>query len=96
MRIAIVGGGMAGQACAARLRALGRAAVLFDKGRGPGGRMSARRVMTGQGEAGFDHGAQYFTVRDPGSARRWRRGGRKGWWRPGRRRGRSAGSACRR
>ena len=66
MRIAIVGGGMAGQACAARLRALGRAAVLFDKGRGPGGRMSARRVMTGQGEAGFDHGAQYFTVRDPG------------------------------
>ncbi len=28
--------------------------------------MSARRVATDQGDASFDHGAQYFTARDPG------------------------------
>lgn len=38
--------------------------VLFDKGRGPGGRMSTRRMQTPAGQACFDHGAQYFTVRD--------------------------------
>ncbi len=66
MRIAIVGAGLAGLACAARLRDAGHGVVLVDKGRGPGGRMSSRRVATAMGEAGFDHGAQYFTVRDPG------------------------------
>lgn len=35
---------------------------VFDKARGAGGRMSTRRA----GAWGFDHGAQYFTVRDPG------------------------------
>ena len=33
---------------------------LFDKGRGPGGRLSGRRHDLGA----IDHGAQYFTVRD--------------------------------
>jgi predicted NAD/FAD-dependent oxidoreductase len=28
--------------------------------------MSTRRIATGAGEVVFDHGAQYFTVRDPG------------------------------
>ena len=65
MRIGIVGAGMAGLACAEALRAGGMAVTLFDKGRAPGGRMSTRRVMTPVGEASFDHGAQYFTVRDP-------------------------------
>lgn len=39
--------------------------MLFDKGRGAGGRMATRRVDTSQGAAVFDHGAQYFTARDP-------------------------------
>ena len=64
MRIGIVGAGMAGLACAERLTARGAEVVLFDKGRGPGGRMSSRRLPTSMGEAAFDHGAQYFTVRD--------------------------------
>lgn len=64
LRIGIVGAGMAGLACAEDLVRLGHAVRLFDKGRGPGGRMSTRRIQTAIGEAHFDHGAQYFTVRD--------------------------------
>jgi renalase len=62
-RVAIIGAGMAGLACAARLGDGGVAVSLFDKARGPGGRMSVRRIATPLGEAAFDHGAQYFTVR---------------------------------
>ena len=64
MRIGIVGAGIAGQACADVLVSQGHEVSLFDKGRGPGGRMSTRRVGTALGEASFDHGAQYFTARD--------------------------------
>ena len=66
MNIAIVGAGLAGLACATRLGEAGHRVQLFDKGRGPGGRMSSRRVLTPRGEASFDHGAQYFTARDDG------------------------------
>lgn len=65
MTIAIIGAGLAGLACATSLQAAGHTIALFDKGRGPGGRMSSRRVATPLGEASFDHGAQYFTARDP-------------------------------
>jgi len=61
---------MAGLACAERLVDGGRSVVLFDKGRGPGGRMSTRRAATSLGEATFDHGAQYFTIRDEAFRRR--------------------------
>jgi predicted NAD/FAD-dependent oxidoreductase len=64
MNFAIIGAGMAGLACAGGLRATGHCVALFDKGRGPGGRMSTRRISTPLGEASFDHGAQYFTARD--------------------------------
>ena len=66
MRVGIVGAGMAGLACAEALASSGHAVTLLDKGRGAGGRMSVRRIATPQGEAGFDHGAQYFTLRDSG------------------------------
>lgn len=64
MRIGIVGAGMAGLACAEVLKAQGMNVRLLDKGRGPGGRMSTRRIHTASGVAAFDHGAQYFTARD--------------------------------
>lgn len=64
--IAIIGAGMAGLACATRLKAAGRAVQVFDKGRGPGGRMAARRVEIAGETVRFDHGAQYFTARDAG------------------------------
>jgi renalase len=66
MRVGIVGAGMAGLACAEGLARSGHDVVLLDKGSGPGGRMSTRRLLTVIGEAHFDHGAQYFTVRDQG------------------------------
>ena len=68
----MVGAGIAGLACAEGLAADGHDVVLFDKGRGPGGRMSTRRIPTVLGEAHFDHGAQYFTARDPRFARQLR------------------------
>ncbi len=64
MKIAIVGAGLSGLACAEPLTTAGHSVQLFDKARGPGGRMSTRRAQTPAGELRFDHGAQYFTVRD--------------------------------
>lgn len=61
---------MAGLACAERLAGQGHDVDLFDKGRGPGGRMSTRRLVTPEGEAQFDHGAQYFTIHDDAFRRR--------------------------
>ena len=60
---------MAGLSCAEGLARIGHEVILLDKGRGPGGRMSTRRVSTPLGEVAFDHGAQYFTARDPGFRR---------------------------
>ena len=58
--IAIVGAGISGLMAATYLAEKGKDPVLFDKGRGPGGRMSTRRF----GEFRLDHGAQFFTVRE--------------------------------
>ncbi|MFD1949381.1 NAD(P)/FAD-dependent oxidoreductase [Sphingomonas arantia] len=65
MRVAIIGAGMAGLSCAERLVAGGHQVTLFDKGRGPGGRMATRRLDTPLGQVTCDMGAQYFTARDP-------------------------------
>jgi predicted NAD/FAD-dependent oxidoreductase len=62
MRIAIVGAGIAGLACARRLTAGGADVRIFDKARGPGGRLATRRGDGWQA----DIGAQYFTARHPG------------------------------
>lgn len=59
MRVAIVGAGMAGLSCAVALRAAGVEAVLFDKGRAPGGRVATRR----RDGLVFNHGAQFATAR---------------------------------
>jgi len=87
VRVAIVGAGVSGLACAARLSQWNSEGPLtidvFDKGRGPGGRLSTRRVALGDTELRFDHGAQYFTVRDPDFARHvgiWRQLGVTDRW----------------
>jgi len=64
-KIAVIGAGLAGLACATQLANQGHDVRLFDKARGPGGRMSTRRFATPHGDAVADHGAQYFTARDP-------------------------------
>lgn len=60
--IAIVGAGIAGAVCASQLATLGHAVIVFDKGRGPGGRMSSRRTDSGHR---FDHGASRIDVTQP-------------------------------
>ncbi|WP_419253565.1 NAD(P)/FAD-dependent oxidoreductase [Caulobacter sp. ErkDOM-YI] len=62
LRTAVIGAGMAGLTCATALQAAGHQVVVFDKARGPGGRMSTRRQALGDGEAAFDHGAPAFTA----------------------------------
>ena len=74
---AVIGAGMAGVACARTLVQAGHQVTLFEKSRGAGGRMSTRETEFGS----FDHGTQYFTVRDarfelalktvPGLCRPW-------------------------
>jgi len=57
MKIAIIGAGLSGLTLANRLSA-DHDVVVFEKARGPGGRMSTRRAAP----FAFDHGAQYFTA----------------------------------
>jgi predicted NAD/FAD-dependent oxidoreductase len=64
--IAIIGAGLAGAAAGRSLQEAGHQVTLFDKGRGPGGRMSTRRMETALGTVRLDHGAQFFTVRGEG------------------------------
>ncbi|MDB5744600.1 MAG: dependent oxidoreductase [Polaromonas sp.] len=58
--IAVVGAGIAGITCARTLMQAGHRVSVFEKSRGAGGRMATRNTEFG----GFDHGTQYFTVRD--------------------------------
>ena len=84
-RVAVIGAGLGGLACARALVRAGLEVVVFDKSRGVGGRCSTRRAVAETGSLSFDHGAQYFTVRDPGFAAevaRWRELGRIATWTP--------------
>ncbi len=60
--VAIIGAGVAGLTCARELATAGFKVTVVDKGRSPGGRTATRRKEPG---LEFDHGAQYFTARDP-------------------------------
>jgi predicted NAD/FAD-dependent oxidoreductase len=61
LRVGVVGAGLSGLTAARILSDQGHDVVVVEKARGAGGRMSTRR----EGELRFDHGAQYFTARDP-------------------------------
>ena len=71
MDILTIGAGIAGLTAARRLEAAGHRVTVLDKGRAPGGRVSTRRIVNEDADRAelaslaFDHGAQYFTVRDP-------------------------------
>jgi renalase len=58
--IAVVGAGLAGLACARTLAQAGRKVTVFEQEDHVGGRMASCDTPFGS----FDHGAQYFTVRD--------------------------------
>ena len=79
LSVAVVGAGLSGLVCARTLADHGVEVRVFDKGRGAGGRMSSRRSEGWR----FDHGAQYFTVRDMRFARwvdAWLASGLVGLW----------------
>jgi predicted NAD/FAD-dependent oxidoreductase len=59
--VAVVGAGISGLTAARIIHDHGHRVQVFEKGRGHGGRAATRRV---DGLA-FDHGAQYFTARNP-------------------------------
>jgi predicted NAD/FAD-dependent oxidoreductase len=61
MKVVIVGAGIAGLRLAQRLREAGANVQVFEKARGPSGRLATRR----SGDDSFDHGAPYFTARAP-------------------------------
>lgn len=87
--VAVVGAGLAGLIAARDLARAGVPVRVFDKGRGVAGRTSTRRADDG---GSFDHGAQYFTVRDERFAeevRRWVEAGVAAEWA-----GRLAAIAC--
>ena len=75
--IAVIGAGLAGIACARTLAQAGRQVAVFEQAEQVGGRMASCETPFGT----FDHGAQYFTVRDarfaqalataPGSSKPW-------------------------
>ncbi|MBU3631290.1 NAD(P)/FAD-dependent oxidoreductase [Polynucleobacter sp. AP-Melu-500A-A1] len=79
--IAIIGAGLAGLSCAKQLQASGFKVQIFEKSRGPSGRMSTRNGN----HWSADHGAQYFTARDPlfiEELNNWAKDGVAGAWHP--------------
>jgi renalase len=81
LHVAVIGAGIAGLSCAASLQQAGVRVSVFDKSRGPAGRMSTRRGDDWQ----CDHGAQYFTARDAAfraEVANWERAGVAAQWHP--------------
>jgi oxygen-dependent protoporphyrinogen oxidase len=58
-RIAVAGGGVAGLACAWKLRRAGHDAFVLEREAEPGGRMRSERVSTPRGVFVVDRGAQF-------------------------------------
>lgn len=89
-RLAVIGAGIAGAACAQALAQAGHAVQVFDKARGPGGRLATRRMawVDADGQpctTRLDHGALGLTAH----AAPWRafidQAWQAGWlaeWRP--------------
>jgi renalase len=83
--IAIIGAGLAGLSCATALQHGGFTVSVFEKSRGAAGRMSTRRGGDDNAAWQCDHGAQYFTARDPAfqaEVARWYEAGVAALWTP--------------
>jgi len=69
MRVAVIGAGLSGTACAQKLSERGADVIVFDKGRGFGGRLSSRRTLLGGETIILDHGAPTIEIDEPGPVR---------------------------
>ena len=80
-RIAIIGAGISGLACASSLQKSGCEVTVFEKSKGVSGRISTRVRDDWQ----CDHGAQYFTTSDAqftAEVQRWQQAGVAAEWQP--------------
>jgi len=80
-RVAVIGAGIAGIACARSLAAAGLSCTVFEKSRGAGGRATTRRLDG----ASFDHGAPFIGPPEPGEdvpLEAWLASGLVASWRP--------------
>jgi renalase len=80
-KIAVIGAGISGLACATTLQNAGLEITVFEKSRGVSGRMSTRLNEGWQ----CDHGAQYFTASNAQFAaevQRWHEAGVAELWQP--------------
>lgn len=78
-RIAIIGAGLSGLACATTLKNAGNNVTVFEKSKGVSGRVSTRVMQEWQ----CDHGAQYFTASDAqfsAEVKRWQLAGVAAKW----------------
>lgn len=79
--VLIIGAGISGLSCARYLKSQGVDTSVFEKSGYAGGRLSTRVFEQWQ----CDHGAQYFTARDPRfkhEVEQWQREGVANLWRP--------------
>jgi predicted NAD/FAD-dependent oxidoreductase len=79
--VAVIGAGISGAACAFQLQSLGFEVQVYEKSRGASGRLSTRRTDAWSA----DHGAQYFTARNPlfkEEVNRWIESGLVAQWQP--------------
>ena len=89
-RVAVIGAGIAGAACAQALAQAGHAVHVFDKARGPGGRLATRRMawVDADGQpctTRLDHGALGITARSTPWRAFVQQAQQAGWlaeWRP--------------
>jgi renalase len=79
--VAVIGGGIAGLACARALADRGADVVVLDKARGVGGRCATRRLALDGIEVGLDHGLAFYPATDPefGAVLREVPGAVEGW-----------------
>jgi renalase len=73
--VALIGAGLSGLSCAHELSAAGIRVQLFDKSRGPGGRLSTRRSPAGP----FDHGCADFAAHGEAFVQQVASWGDAGW-----------------
>ncbi len=80
-KVAVIGAGIAGLSCSTALKNAGFQVTIFEKSHSVSGRLSTRVSKNWQ----CDHGAQYFTARDPlfyAEVERWKSANVAQLWQP--------------